>query len=503
MSLTAKAMAKATASNYIHLILKIIISLMLVRIMFMGMSQESYGFWALLWSIFGYSVLLDFGLGVTIQKRSAELVASDQEEQISAIYSTYIVVYSIIALFIIAMTLVLSYFLESIFVITSVEKLAEYRLTLLVFGIGSALAFALGFIAEILRGLHLLQVRNQINTLFLVINAIGLWICVETDQPLYMFAVVGAGLQFLNNFSFYFVLKKNQKNLHFSKALIDFDSVKRSMQFSFSAYMVMFSNIIIFRTDQIVISAIAGVSFVGLYQIASRVAELFRQFSTQFHESLGTKAAMLHADDDKEDLAKLMLHSNRIVAVMATILFIPSYMLIETLLMLWLELTDPDALLSAKILLVSMYILVVFRSSMVQILLMNNRHLELMKVGIFEAVTNIILSVILVYQYGMIGAAIGTLIPNAMIALFYNIPTALKYAESTFLYYFGKFLLPLAIALGVSIYLSSLLKELIPADSIMTLFIDGGVMMIIFALLYIPLNFRDEIKSILNRRKTA
>jgi len=109
MSLTAKAMAKATASNYIHLILKIIISLMLVRIMFMGMAQESYGFWALLWSVFGYSVLLDFGLGVTIQKRSAELVASDQEEQISAIGSTYIVVYSIIALFIIAMTLVLSY----------------------------------------------------------------------------------------------------------------------------------------------------------------------------------------------------------------------------------------------------------------------------------------------------------------------------------------------------------------------------------------------------------
>ena len=43
---------------------KILFSLALVRIMFLGISNEEYGFWALLWTIFGYSLLLDFGYPV-------------------------------------------------------------------------------------------------------------------------------------------------------------------------------------------------------------------------------------------------------------------------------------------------------------------------------------------------------------------------------------------------------------------------------------------------------
>ena len=44
MTLDKKSMMSATLSNYIHLIIKIISSLVLVRIMFLGMEQESYGF---------------------------------------------------------------------------------------------------------------------------------------------------------------------------------------------------------------------------------------------------------------------------------------------------------------------------------------------------------------------------------------------------------------------------------------------------------------------------
>lgn len=155
---------------------------------------------------------------------------------------------------------------------------------------------------------------------------------------------------------FFIILKLNVTELKISLELVDFDDVRSSMKFSLSAYMVMFSNIIIFRTDQIIISAIAGVSYAGVYQIASRVAELFRQFSTQFHESLGTKAAMLNASEDKKELSSLLIHSNKIISAIATLLFIPAFILIEPLLFLWLELSDKQTVDSAKILLVSMYI---------------------------------------------------------------------------------------------------------------------------------------------------
>ncbi|MFK5938293.1 MAG: hypothetical protein QM497_07850, partial [Sulfurimonas sp.] len=299
MGLSKKEMLSATLSNYIHLVIKIIVSLFLVRIMFLGMGQENYGFWALLWSIFGYSVLLEFGLGVTIQKKSAEFMASGQINKISSLFSTYLVVYFIISLLIIFTTIILSLNVDSFFIISDKSKIDEYSLALLVFGIGSAVSFSLGFADEILRGFHLLKIRNLINTIFIVLNAFLLWQCVVWDQPIYIYALVAVSIQFLNNLSFFIVLNREISDLRISLKLVDFSDVKSSMKFSLSAYLVMFSNIIIFRTDQIVISVIAGISFAGFYQIASRVAELFRQFATQFHESLSTKAAMLNADDDK------------------------------------------------------------------------------------------------------------------------------------------------------------------------------------------------------------
>lgn len=493
MKLDKKAMFSATISNYIHLIIKIIVSLILVRIMFLGMGQENYGFWALLWSIFGYSVLLEFGLGVTIQKKSAEFMAAGEISKISSLFSTYLLVYFIISLLIIVTTVLLSLNLDTLFIITDKAKLEEYSLALLIFGIGSAISFSLGFADEILRGFHLLRIRNHINTLFLLLNALLLWQCVVWEQPIYIYALVAVSVQALNNISFFMVLKRKISNLKISLKLVDFSDVKRSMKFSLSAYLVMFSNIIIFRTDQIIISVIAGVTFAGFYQIAARVSELFRQFATQFHESLSTKAAILHKDLDKDELSHLLINSNKLISAIATLLFIPAYILIEPLLFHWLNLNDVATIDVAKILLISMYILVVFRSSMVHILLMNDQHAQLMKVGLLEALSNVILSIILVHQYGMIGAAIGTLIPNILFALFYNIPVSLKYTSTSFITYAKTYLLPLSFSFAIVFYMGTLLIELIIPNNLFKLFIDGLILLLCFATIYGLLSLKKEL----------
>jgi len=494
MSITTKEMAKATLSNYIHLVIKIIASLVLVRIMFLGLPKESYGFWALLWSIFGYTVLLDFGLGVTIQKKAAVLMQRDEKDKISALFSTYLFVYTLIALLIIITSFLLAYYLDFLFIIENETKLQEYRLALLIFGIGNAIAFIPGFSLEILRGMHLLRIRNYINTFFVIANLIGLWLCIQSKQPLYVLAIVAAGIQILTNFSFLFAIKRYLPSLKISKKLIDLHDVRSSLQFSLSAYMVTFSNILIFRTDQIIVSAVAGVTFAGFYQIAARVSELFRQFATQFHESLGTKAAMLSQQREPTDISALLINSNKIIAAITTLLFIPSYLLIDRLLYLWLDLSDPDTILVAQILLISMYILVVFRSSMVQILLMNNLHIQLMKVGLFEAVFNILLSIYLVHQYGMLGVALGTLIPNVLIALFYNIPTSIYHSKIKLSTYIIHFLMPLLTAIVITFYVGEALRYLITPTTIFMLCLNGTLIIILFLLLYALLGFPKELK---------
>src|SRR5438045_4995289 len=65
-----------TATNYLSIITRIGSGLVLFRLLFQHLDHEQFGYYSLLWSLFGYAILLDFGLGVAVQKGVAEKTAS-------------------------------------------------------------------------------------------------------------------------------------------------------------------------------------------------------------------------------------------------------------------------------------------------------------------------------------------------------------------------------------------------------------------------------------------
>jgi O-antigen/teichoic acid export membrane protein len=64
---------KSTLSGYVRIVVRMGLGLVSFRLLFQGLDQEEFGFWSLLWAIFGYGILLDFGFGYAAQKRVAEL----------------------------------------------------------------------------------------------------------------------------------------------------------------------------------------------------------------------------------------------------------------------------------------------------------------------------------------------------------------------------------------------------------------------------------------------
>ena len=430
-----EVLIKSSVSNYIFLILKILLSLFLIRIIFLGINNEEYGFWALLWSIFGYSVLLDFGFGTAVQKATSEALEKNEWENYNKLISTIFFSYVLLSLGIFIFTLIMAFNLEKIFVFTSSESLEYYKTIFMIFGFGTTLIFPFGFFKEILRGLREIPLRNNIDMIFLILNFIIIYISVTVYSSLLVMAIGAILVQFFTNIFMAIYVYKKIPSLIISPNLFQKNKVKEVMSFSFFAYIVMFSNLIIFKTDQIVISVFSSFALVGFYQIVSRISELFRQFSTQIHDIIGPISAALFSSSNKDKLSKVLLQSNQIVAFISTMLMVPSFLFIEELLYFWLNINDRDVILTAKILLVSMYILVALRSSSVQVLLMCNKHKQLTVVAIIEAVMNLFLSIYLIQYYSIIGVAIGTLIPNVILAIVFNIPVACKFSGiSVFLY---------------------------------------------------------------------
>jgi O-antigen/teichoic acid export membrane protein len=214
--------------------------------------------------------------------------------------------------------------------------------------------------------------------------------------------------------------------------------LKEVISFSIFAYLIMFANIIIFKTDQIVLGAMLGMSAVAIYQIASRSANMLLQFTNQFQETLTPVAAALHKDGQHDRLRRILFNSNRIIAFTSTLLFIILTALIKPVLLIWLEI-DPanpqyaesyyHIIRIAYLMNVSIYFLLLFRSGSSKVLLMTGYHKFLSYVAIAESIMNVGFSILFISLIGVVGVAIGTLIPNIILGVFVIFPKAARYSQ--------------------------------------------------------------------------
>jgi O-antigen/teichoic acid export membrane protein len=127
-----RALWRNSISNYLRTILRMVLGLLMFRMLYRYLSAEDFGFWSLLWSVFGYGVLVDFGLGFAAQKQVAELSVKQDWDRLSQILSTIIYFFAGVAMLIIAGAFLGADFLLGWFKV-SPENLTRYRTVLLIF----------------------------------------------------------------------------------------------------------------------------------------------------------------------------------------------------------------------------------------------------------------------------------------------------------------------------------------------------------------------------------
>jgi O-antigen/teichoic acid export membrane protein len=132
-----------TASNYIRTITRLLLGVVLFRLLFSGLSDAEFGFWSLLWSLFGYGILLDFGFGFTAQKAVAEKSATGEWEELSRLLSTmlwtFVGLATLLGLFFLAIR---GLFLGAIAVPDA--EYSMYSLSYIIFFVGLELTFPFG-----------------------------------------------------------------------------------------------------------------------------------------------------------------------------------------------------------------------------------------------------------------------------------------------------------------------------------------------------------------------
>ncbi len=403
-----------SVSNYVRTVVGMVVGLLTFRMLYQALGKEQFGFWSVLWSVFGYGILLDFGFGFAAQKRVAELSVRADWELLSRVLSTILLFYLVVAGLIAAVVLAGSGFIIGWFGV-SPENTEEFRRILVVFFVGIGLAFPMGIFPEILRGQQRIRLANNLISAAMILRLGFIIAAIHYHWSFMTVMVIALVFALAPDFLAAFLALRRMPAVRLHPRLFSFALIRETMHFSLFAYLGTATNIVLGKTDQLVLGTALSVSAVALYQAGAKIAEVFSQFTRQVQDTLSPAAAHLHATGDRAALRDLLVNSLRWSVLIATPLYLLCAFYLPQLLLL---LTGDHAiaqstLLVGQVLLAWFYTTIMTHSVSKRIFMMCGHEQRLMWLGLGEAGANLALSVALVLIFrSVIAVAVGSLIPT-------------------------------------------------------------------------------------------
>lgn len=424
-------------SNYVRLVLRLGLGLLMFRMLYpnpgatgvrAGLSEEQFGFWALLWSIFGYGILMDFGFGLAAQKKVAELSHHKNWDELSRVLSTIIYFYCMSGVVIVITTLLTSHWLIGLVNVTAANK-EYFRQVLVIFLCFIGVSFPTGIAIEILYGQQRIALANNLGVIANIVNfaliAFGLhlgWglkgILVCAMMTAVVPSMIGGWLGL-----------RSLPEVKILPRYFSWKMVRETMRFSIFAYIGLVTQIIMSQTHRLVLSIFMSVVAVTIYQAGAKVADIFSSFTGQMPETISPAAAHLSAKGDKGALQRLLADSTRFNVMIGTPLFIMCACFMEGLLSLLTkgQATSGPTFWVGQALLVWSYSLLITHGISKKIFMMCGHEKRLTQLSVAEALINLALTVALVIKFqNVVCVAIGSLIPSLLIGWGYLWPWSAK-----------------------------------------------------------------------------
>ncbi|WP_395745867.1 lipopolysaccharide biosynthesis protein [Prosthecobacter sp.] len=407
-------------SNYLRTFVGIIVGLVTFRLLYQALPQESFGFWSLLWSVFGYGILLDFGFGFAAQKRVAELSVTREWHKLSQVLSTILFFYLGVAVLMAATVALGADDIVRAFGVSPARH-AEFRIVLIAFFAAIALAFPLGIFPEILRGQQRISTANNITTAAMLMRLAVIAWAVYAGWSLLAIMLTALFFALAPDLVSAFFALRHMPEVKLRPHLFSKSIMRETMGFSIFAYITTATNIVLGKTDQLVLGATLSIGAVAVYQAGAKVAEVFAQFTKQLQDTLSPAAAHLQASGEHSALRDLLQRGTRWSAIIATPLYVLCAFELEPL----LRVLTGDKHIAAETWQVAQVLLLWFYSSALthsvskRIYMMTGHERRLMWMGLGEAAANLVLSISLALLFqNVVSVAVGSLIPSLFFGWF-------------------------------------------------------------------------------------
>jgi O-antigen/teichoic acid export membrane protein len=416
--------ARNVGTRYLAIAVELLIGLVMLPFNLRHLGQDAYGLWTLTAGVTIHFSVLDLGYGSAVVKFIAQYRAHRNGRALNEIASTMFFIYAAIGVAAYLIVIALAFNIQHLFRITP-EQAETGKWILLIVGLNIACNFPFSVFGGVIDGFQRYDRNNFV--------AIATSVCVAGANAAALLAGYGLvglvaatttvrllayGVYRMNAYHIYPPLRIRAS--YFRKSRL-----REVTGFSVYSSFIDWANKLNYELDEIVIGVFLGSAPVAIWAVADRIISGIQRLTNQVNGVLFPFIVDSDQTNKHARLKRLLLEGTRLSVATVAPIAIALILLAAPLVRGWV---GPKMLGSAPVIqiLAVVVALRVGNATATTLLKGAGKVRYLAFVNVATGLLNVIMSALLVKPFGLVGVAVGTLVPVAAATIFLLFPAACR-----------------------------------------------------------------------------
>jgi O-antigen/teichoic acid export membrane protein len=416
--------ARNVTTRYVAIAVDGLIGLLLLPFNIAHLGQSAYGLWALTASVTFYFSVLDLGYGGALVKFVAQYRALRDRAALNEVLSTVFVVFTLVGLATFGVTGLVAWQFGRVFNVQP-DQVETGRRVLLLIGAFIAVRFSLSVFGGLVYGFQRYYLNNLLSIgTSLAVAAVNVSV-LSGGHDLVALVAATTTVRVVALGGFVWTAYRVYPGLTVRPRLFRLSRLREVTGFSVYMLVLDWSSKLNYSADALIIGAMMSTAAVAVWTVGQRLAEVAQRLTNQLNDALFPLVVDSDAGQRPDRLRLILRQATRLSLALATPVCVGLIVVAPPLVQAWVGRGYEGSAVVAQVLL-TVVLVRVGSATAASILKGAGRHRLLAVANSSTAVANVLLSVALVPSLGLVGVAIGTLVPVVSTAAFVLFPAACR-----------------------------------------------------------------------------
>jgi O-antigen/teichoic acid export membrane protein len=482
---TARRVVSGTAVKYLLLAINITTGIYLLPFTIEHLGKDLYGLWMIVASMTAYLQLLDLGFGHSLVRHISEADAEGNAERVNELASTFVVIFAALGAVVLAGTIIMSIWVLPRFPNIGAERIGTGQLVMLILGARMALALPMSVFGAVGTSRQAFT-RNGLTAIVItLLQTLATVIVLSLGYGLVSLVMATTGIALLG----YFVYGHTAYRVCPTLKIRPWGGFRRERlrelaTFGIYVFIINVAVQIGFNLDHLVIGAWLGTSAVAVYAVSFRLADYQRQLCNQFNGLLFPVLVRFGAAGNSASLRETVIESTRLAFALVAGVTTTMLLLGDSLIATWVGSGFEGGVWPLYILAIAGVVLVA-QQPLGSLMMGTGHHRVVAAACVIESAANLALSVVLVQRFGLLGVAIGTMVPVVIVNLAWLMPAACRSLGVPYGQFLAEVTKPAWLPLAATWFAGSILTGLWPPSGLGGVALQGALLGLLYMLTYL------------------